>query len=169
MKGLVKYAMVFLATAFISGCGYHVAGSGKLIPGNIKSIAMPIFQNLTTKPDIESIITGAFRNEFINNIEISDKGEAVFNGAIRAYTLKAVSFTRSDVNQEYRLTIIIAASITKAGVPEPLWADDNIVAYQDFIVNVNDVSATKDAERNALSKVSQDMARLTKERIVEGF
>lgn len=169
MMVILRYGLLIFIAAIISGCGYHVAGTGGHMPGEIKSMAIPIFQNKTTKPDIESIITGAFRNEFVNNVHISDTGEAVFTGIIKSYTLRAVSFTRSDVNQEYRLTIAISASITKPGLTAPLWIDEDITANEDFIVNINDVNATKESERRALVKISADIARLTKERIVENF
>jgi outer membrane lipopolysaccharide assembly protein LptE/RlpB len=158
--------MVVLA---LSGCGYHIAGKGGRMPGGVVSLAIPIFVNGTSKPGIEGPMTSAFVRELLTTVEVREGGEAALDGVIRSYTLTPVSFTKSDVAQEYRLTVVVSLKVTRRGDPAPLWEDGNISDYEDFTVDPSDVMATNDAEEEAFAKISRDTARLVKERMLEGF
>ncbi|MBI5587608.1 MAG: hypothetical protein HY889_04490 [Deltaproteobacteria bacterium] len=152
------------------GCGYHVAGTGGTFPGGVTKLSIPVFANNTGKPDIESAISSAFVNEFVNTVSIVEKdAQAVMQGSIKAYTLTPISFAKSDVTQEYRLTVLLVVRIVRPETLEVVWEDDNIVDYEDFSVNIGDVAATRDRESAALAKLSKDTARLVKERMLEGF
>lgn len=168
MRHFIRRILPLLAVVvWFAGCGYHVAGKGGRMPGNITTLSIPVFKNATGKPDIESIMTSAFVSEMVNAVEVKDGGEAVMTGVIKSYDLRAVSFTRSDVNLEYRLTVAISLEIRKG--ENILWKDENVVDYEDFTVNTSDVAATRDAERAALKKLSKDTARNVKERMLSNF
>ncbi|MBI1911810.1 MAG: hypothetical protein HYS21_07380 [Deltaproteobacteria bacterium] len=165
---LMLLVAVFFA-AVVSGCGYHVAGKGGAMPGGIKELSIPVFTNTTSKPDIEATITSAFVNEFITTVEVLNESEFLLQGTIKSYALNPVSFTKSDVNQEYRLTVVIDVRLFDKETGRMYWIEENITDYEDFTVNINDVSATRDAETAALRKLSKDTARATKERMLERF
>lgn len=163
------YPAVLLAF-LLSGCGYHVAGMGGKFPGGVTTLSIPVFSNQTSKPDIESTISSAFVNEFVNTVKIIDKdAEAVMVGRIKSYTLTPISFAKNDITQEYRLTVVLSLSIVRSGGGEVVWEDDNVTDYEDFTVNIGDVAATRDLETNALKKLSKDTARLVKEKMLIGF
>lgn len=161
-------ALLVAILFIVAGCGYHIAGRGGKMPGDITSLSIPIFTNSTSKPDIESAVTQAFVDEFANTLRITDNGDIVMAGIIRTYSLTPVSYTQNDVNQEYRLTVAMSLVITR-GQGDPLWQDDDITDYEDFTVNISDVTATKEAEFVALKKIAADTARFTKERMMEQF
>lgn len=158
---------VFLS--FVFGCGYHISGKGGSMPGNITELAVPIFTNNTRKPDIEILVTSAFAAEFLTTVKVADTAGAVMQGVIKSYVLDAVSFTRSDVNQEYRLRVVISVRIVAREDGRVLWSDDNITDYEDFIVDTANVTATEEAEIEAFKKLARDTARLVKERMLENF
>ncbi len=162
-----NYILPILLLVF-SGCGYHIAGKGGKMPGGITSLTIPVFTNNTAKPDIEAPVTSAFVNEFVNTVVVQDKGDAVMSGVIKSYSLTAVSYTKSDVNQEYRLAVVMSVKIVRS-TGEVLWEDDNVIDTEDFTVNIGSVTATKEAEDEALKKISRDTARAIKERIVNDF
>lgn len=157
----------FLAVSLV-GCGYHIAGKSGKMPGDITSISIPIFTNSTSKPDIESTITQAFVNEFVNTVKIKSDDNTVMKGTVISYELTPVSYTQNDVNKEYRLTVTLALSIIQDN-DKVIWEDSEIVDYEDFSVNITDVSATNEGELAALKKIAQDTARFTKERMLEKF
>ncbi len=174
-KRLLHICAAIAAAALVTvigGCGYHIAGKGGAMPGGVKSVSIPVFTNTTAKPDIESILTSAFVNEFVTTVEVKEKSDAVMRVTIKSYTLTPVSYTRSDVNQEYRLTVVLSVRLFKQenGAPgKLLWSDENIADSEDYIINISDIAATKDREAEALKKLAKDTARLTKERILEDF
>ncbi len=163
-----RLAFVLAAVVLLlGGCGYGIAGRAGQMPGGVTELSIPMFSNLTKKPDIESLITSAFVNEMVTTVAVKDDAKAKVDGVIKSYELKAVSFTKSDVNIEYRLTVGLSLSI-KSG-DTVVWHDDNVVDYEDFAVNPSDVSATRDAEREALRRIAADTARIVKERLLTGF
>lgn len=173
-------SVIFAFTLILSGCSYHVAGSGVqgggdngsigMLPGNVSSVAIPFFENRTKKPRVEGVITSAVANEFMSSVDVVDveKAEAILVGAIESYRLKPVSFSSSDVVQEYRLYVTISVALVRAGDEVVLWKETHITDYEDFVVDVNDITFSNDAEWEALRVIAFDMARLVKERILEG-
>jgi hypothetical protein len=65
--------------------------------------------------------------------------------------------------------VVISVRIVLKADGRVLWADDNIVDYEDFVVDTGDVTATEEAEITALKKLAKDTARLVKERMLEDF
>jgi outer membrane lipopolysaccharide assembly protein LptE/RlpB len=175
---VLRTFIIFVVFLLPLGCGYHVAGRGgapgdraTIMPGGIKSLSIPFFENRTGRPDVETVVTAALVDEFMNTVDIVpvDTADAVMEGVIKTYKLKPVSFTENDVVQEYRLTVVMSIRLVSTSDGEILWKDDSVRDYEDFTVDTTDVIATKDAEREALKKIARDRARLIRERIVEGF
>jgi len=169
----VSILIVIALTTTLSGCGYHVAGKGGSMPGGITTISIPFFQNRTKRPDVETVITSAIADEFINtaNLQVvkSGDGEATLFGSVTSYALTAVSFDSTDVTQEYRLSVTVDLQLLRISDESTLWERKGLADYEDFKVTALDVDATKAAEREALKKMARDMARLIKEQMVEGF
>ncbi|MBI5875727.1 MAG: LptE family protein, partial [Deltaproteobacteria bacterium] len=102
---LTAYCLLFTV---LYGCGYHIAGKGGNMPGNIATISIPFLKNQVQKPDVETVITISLVDEFVKSgiVKVAEEdAEAVLNGAITGYDLTPVSFNKNDVIQEYRLTI----------------------------------------------------------------
>ncbi|MFQ5586199.1 MAG: LPS assembly lipoprotein LptE [Thermodesulfobacteriota bacterium] len=157
----------------LSGCGYHIAGKGGSMPGGVTTLSIPFFQNHTQRPDVETVLTTAIVDEFINTASLQvvkgGEGEATLLGEIHTYTLTPVSFDSTDVTQEYRLSIEVDLKLVRRSDEGILWERKGLTDYEDFKVTALDVDATKAAEREALEKMAKDMARLIKEQMVEDF
>ena len=169
--GAGRRLLFFLAalSLLFSGCAYHVAGKAGKMPGGITRLSIPMFTNSTRKPDIEAVLTNTFINEFITTVTVVSDADAVMQGNIIGYDIKTASYTGADVTQEYRLTVVYSIRIYLASDGTTLWEDGNITDYEDYKVNPNDVSATKEAEAVAFLKISKDTSRLIKERMLDNF
>jgi len=152
-----------------AGCGYHVSGKGGGLPLGVRSLSIPVFVNQTSKPDIEATITNAFVSEFVSSVDVAEDGEAVMEGLIKSYSLGTVSYTRSDVNLEQRLTVVMSVVLRRRPGGAVLWQDEDVRDYEDFMIDSTDVNATREAELEALRKISRDTARLVKERMLDDF
>jgi len=158
-----------LVLSLVSGCGYHVAGKSGTMPGDIKSVTIPVFANATVKPDIEGIITSAFVSEFVTTLPVKKDAEAEMLGKILSYSLRGVSFTSNDVTQEYRLSVLVSITLRDRKDGHIIWQDKGVSDYEDFKVDTTDVTRTEETEIEAFKKLSVDMARKVKERMLEGF
>lgn len=169
---IIGRALVFMFCIFLCSCGYHIAGKGGNMPGNVATIAVPFLKNQIQKPDVESVITTSLVDEFAKSgiVKVVEQdADAVLNGAITGYDLTPVSFNKNDVIQEYRLTIKLDIGLVRKSDGKVLWEGKNITDYEDFKVTATDVNATKSAELDALKKMAKDTARLIKERMLEDF
>lgn len=170
MRGLaLKTAALFLLVAALSGCGYHISGKTGRMPGKIENLTIPIFENRTAKPDIESALTVAFVEEFVTTVSVHRGAAHVMHGVITSYELTPVSFTKSDISQEYRLTVVMDLSIENKTSGKVIWKEEKVTDYEDFTVNISDVTETTESEAAALKKLARDTARLVKERMLERF
>lgn len=160
--------VLFLAMA-VGGCGYHLSGFSGKMPGGVVALYIPMFENRTQKPDIEGIITSAFATEFATSVDVTEKADVVMNGALTGYSLQSVSYNQNDVNQEYRLTVVVSLKMAKRDGSEVVWQEESISSYGDFAVNTSDLTATREAELAAFRKIARDSARLVKEKMLENF
>jgi len=158
-----------LTALVITGCGYHIAGKSGTMPEDISDVTVPVFINSTTKPDIEGIITSAFISEFVTTVNVSKDAASIMKGTITSYSLKGVSFTGTDVTQEYRLTVGLSLTVSDKKDGHVIWQDGAITDFEDYKVDTSDVTRTEEVEIAAFKKLSKDVARKIKERMLEGF
>ena len=155
---------------FISGCaGYHIAGRGGSLPGGIKSISVPIFANNTAKPEIESTLSPPFADELVKTglVKVGSKSEGTLKGTIKEYTLTAISFNPQDEVKKYRLTVVIDLVLVESSSEKVLWESIGLKDSEEFLAPADRISDTN--EDAALKKIATDLAKLFKERVLEGF
>ena len=105
--------------------------------------------------------------EFKNIAEITDSApEAKIEGEVTRYELVPVAFTSADIVQTYRLYISLSVKLVSTADSSVLWTETAITDSEDFTVSFNNISATKEAERQALKTMSFDTARIIKERML---
>src|SRR5213593_1212202 len=83
----IKLAGVLLAGVLLAwmsgGCGYTLQGN---LPGDLKTVSVPVFKNRTTEAGAESTITSAVVNAFTTNgrlrVVALDKADSVLEGEI---------------------------------------------------------------------------------------
>jgi hypothetical protein len=89
---MFKSVLFALAMSMIVDvCGYKPAGKGKSLPANIKTIAIPVFQNSSLKYRVEQRFTRAIIEEVIKRarairvVANQEDADAVVNGDIRNF------------------------------------------------------------------------------------
>ena len=84
------------ALLFLSACGYHLAGTQNTLPPHLKTVAIPVFKNISTEPEIHRDLTNVIRESFITDgrLKVVDpsKADLVMRGILNYYNLRAVSF-----------------------------------------------------------------------------
>lgn len=144
------------------GCGYQLAGNLNL-PPHVKSIAVPIFQNQTTEPDIEKLLTEAVieRLQSLGQLRITtvDKADAVLYGIASDYEARiALSFDKDFRVKEYRLKITARIELKDAKSDQVIWGKQKLTAKAEYLVG-EDVLATQDAEKEAQKTAAFELAR----------
>src|SRR5215467_12572858 len=109
-------SLVFLALVLPS-CGLYSTSPGTL-PGHIKTLAVPAFDNKTTQVGLDEEITQAVIQRFVddNHLKIVAESDAnaVLTGSVIDYKNTVFGFTGREQAQEYRVQIAVAVRLSAA-------------------------------------------------------
>src|SRR5262245_65199555 len=95
-----------LVAALASGCGYTFGGN---LPPHVKTIAVPMFRNLTQQPAIAETMTSAVVTAFANTGRLKvvslAQADSILEGEAVEYNVKSIAFATSTNAQDYRLRV----------------------------------------------------------------
>ncbi|MFQ5692489.1 MAG: LPS assembly lipoprotein LptE [Nitrospinota bacterium] len=157
----------------LSGCGYHLQGAGgSSLPPHIKKSHVPIIVNQTLEQGIEVQVTDAIRRVIIDDGRVSlatgiADADAVLEGEVLQYRLRAIAFTRGDRAQEFRLRMTLAVSLRDQENGKILFRQ-TIVSDREYEASTN-LSSNEKAQTDAAQKASTAIARELQGLLIEGF
>jgi len=155
-------ALVFLLL-LAPGCGVYSTNPG-LLPGHIKTLAVPAFDNRTVQVGLDQEITQAVITRFVedNHLRVVGEGEAnaVLTGAVIDYKNTVFGFTGREQAQEYRVQIAVSVRLLDKVKNRELWRDENLIKTQNYyVVDVpgqtaqDEVSGRKEAIRKIADEI----------------
>jgi Lipopolysaccharide-assembly len=156
-----RLGLAWLALALLSGgCGYTFGGN---LPSHIKTVAVPIFKNLTQQPAIENVITSAVVNAFVSGGRVKvvpvGQADALMAGEITGYSVESIAFDPSINAQVFRLRVTLNVQFRDLTNNTMLWRQDALQELADFRV-AGQVSQTISVEREgAAQQAARDIGR----------
>jgi hypothetical protein len=178
-------AAVIAAIAPLPGCGYHVGGTGALLPPGLKVIAVPALKNDTASYRVEQRMTEAVVHEFIARtkyriVSSPDSADAVLRGEITSLeAIPAVFDTTPAPNSETTNTTTARATtmlvsvhmkvlLEETGTNKTLYRNDNYLFRQPYEIST-DPSKLFDEQGPALERMSRDFAARLVSDVLENF
>jgi outer membrane lipopolysaccharide assembly protein LptE/RlpB len=186
-KTAVRSVLVVLLTALVSSCGYHLSGTGGLVPEGTRLIAVPVFMNGTNEPYVDVETTQAVVQEFLVDGRLKvvspEEAELVLLGKVTKYEVLPMSFTAAAHVQQYRVRLTVDARLEDLRTKKVLWKEKGItslfisdysVAYSAptttaAIGEAANISQTKISKESAIQKASRDIAWTIRSLVLEGF
>jgi len=146
----------------LAGCGYHVSGTAGNRLESGQALWVGFIANETVSPSAQTVLRRSLLEEAHVMRGMAPAGRAadadlLVSGAVRSYTLKAVSFNAADRAREYRLTIEVELELRRKGETAPLWKG-TLQAVQDYPANA-DLALQRNSEEAALAAASRKIAR----------
>ena len=167
----MKNVFILLLTLSLSACGYQLAGRGGHIHDEIKSVAIPVFENKTMEPVIEEEFTPMIIREFIKDsrIKVVDRTEAdiVLNGNVNSYKESPLSFDQNQEVLEYRITVTTHLKITRQKINNIIWEKD-IIKSSEYKVSSN-VMTTRTSKLLALKEIAKNLSEEVTDRVLWGW
>ena len=167
----MKNVFILLLTLSLSACGYQLAGRGGHIPDEIKSIAIPVFENKTMEPVVEEEFTPMIIREFIKDsrIKVVDRTEAdlVLGGSVNSYKESPLSFDQNQEVLEYRITVTTHLKITRQKINNIIWEKD-IIKSSEYKVSSN-VMTTRTSKLLALKEIAKNLSEEVTDRVLWGW
>ncbi|MCZ2152466.1 MAG: LPS assembly lipoprotein LptE [Bryobacterales bacterium] len=162
------------SVALFTGCGYHVAGRGDKLPPNIRTIAVPAFDNLTTRYRLTEWMPEALTREFASRTRYQIEAEpaqadAVLRGAILSQQVSPLIFDPSSGRASMvQLFVRMQIRLEDRHTGKILYRNDQMEYRARYEIAV-DQRAYFDESDAALERLSVDVARTVVSRIVEDF
>ena len=167
--------VVLMSLCLLASCGYRLSGTGLIVPQGSKTIAIPTFVNGTNEPYVDSEVTKAVVDEFIADGRLTVTGletaDLALRGRVTKYDVSALSYTTTAYAQQYRVRLVVDASLEDLKARKNLWQEKNIEAVfiSDYAVTLGDIRSTKIAKEGAIQKASRDIGWTLRSRVLEGF
>ncbi len=171
----VRLIISLVLVLFVSSCGYHISGTGGIVPEGVKTISVPVFFNATNEPYVDVEVTQAVVEEFMTDGRLKvvglEEAEIALRGKIVKYEAIPLSYNPQSYVQQYRVRLVVDAKLEDLRTKKILWQEKGIESnfIAEYAVTIGDIRSTKIAKDAGLKKASQDIAWTLRSRVLEGF
>ena len=167
-----RAAVCLVLLLALSACGYNFRGQVNNLPGDVRTVAIPVFANHTGEVRIESIITDQVIFQFTRSQQLRvvslGQADAVLRGSIDQVTIEDVAYTTAETSRQRRITITINAKLVRTSDGSVLWQDPRLRQRRTYNVGDNP-QANEQAKQEAIVELAQDLAETLHDRVFENF
>jgi hypothetical protein len=156
------------------GCGYRVVGRANNLPADIRTIAVPTFENRSSTYRVEQRLTEAVVRELLQRSKYRvvpkvEDGDAVLHGAVSSVVTYPVIFDAATGRATTVLiTVTIAVRLEDRATGNVLYRNDAIVFREPYEIST-DIPSFFDEQGPAFDRLARDFASRVVASILEGF
>jgi len=164
----IKPATIFLfgvILVVISHCGYY-SFSGSSLPANIRTIAIPMFENRTTEFGVREDITDALIYEFTqdNSLKVVDQrsADSIIEGTITTIREQAGAYNQQEQVKEIKIYVTVQAKFEDLKNNKVMW-EEQISQWGTYSPDSpsGENATRQDAIREAIDKIVTDIFNKT--------
>lgn len=162
------------ALIVLGGCGYRLAGRLDRLPGNVRTIAVPAFANLTNRHTLAQRLPGAITREFISRTRyriVADPNEAdaVLHGVVVNYASYPTVFDPATARAAgVQMSVTLQIQLRERTTGALLFSRPHFEVRERYEITV-DQRAYFDESDAALERLCRDVARQVVSAIRENF
>ncbi len=154
------------------GCGYALRGTGSSLPSHITSISVPMFENNTTRYQLDLKLTQAVINELVarGKVEVLDESgaaDAVLAGEITTFNANPIAFSGQATADRYNITIIARIILRDLVNNKVVFSNPYFVYQSEY--EVPEGTDFETVELEAIDEISEKFARSLVISMLEGF
>ena len=169
MRKVTAILCVCLAAA---GCGYRLRGTGSSLPPHIKKVQVPMFENQTTRFELDRKLTQGLIDELVarGKVEIvarRDSADAVLSGEIRTFTATPIGFSNEGTADRYNITIVVKILLRDQINKKVIFEQPGYIYQGEY--EVPEGSDFESVETEALDEIAKKFARSVVINMLEGF
>jgi hypothetical protein len=167
----------FAAAGFLllaSSCGYHTGGHGDLIPKTIHTIAIPAFNNVTTRYKLTDQLPEAITREFISRtryriVTDTSSADAILDGAVLSYqSFPTILDPTTNTASAVEVHVVLRLSLRERATGKILYTRPYYEIRERYEISINP-SAYFEESDSALARASQQTAQQVVSSILEAF
>ncbi|HVG20514.1 MAG TPA: LptE family protein [Blastocatellia bacterium] len=172
---MFKPVIFAMALSLVVGvCGYKPAGKGKNLPANIKTIAVPVFQNSSLKYRVEQRFTQAVIDEILKRARAlrvttnAEGADAVLNGDIRNFRAAGSILDERGRTRVWDVRITINVTLRDQRTRKILFQDPRLSFEGEYELS-DDPQSFFNEENPAVDRIARDFAQTVVSTIMEGL
>jgi outer membrane lipopolysaccharide assembly protein LptE/RlpB len=158
----------------LAGCGYHTVGSATHIPGNVSTLAVPIFATKAQAFHTEMAFTQATIRELntrtkyrILNTDSAD-ADATLHGTIVSQAVAPLTYDATSGESSSYLVTITAKVLLTAHDGHVLYRNDAVIFHEQY-QSTQDLSGYIQEDPAAVRRVARDFAQALVSDMLESF
>ena len=165
MNGQKRYGLLLIpAVSLLLHCGvYSFSGSG--LPGHLRTVAVPIFENRTAEIGIREALTDAVTEALITDgrlrVVAPESADSIIEGAVVDYKEQAYTYDRSENVQEYIVRIYLDISYRDVKNRTVIWEEKRMEGWGTYDVSVSPPEEIDAGRERAIAKLAEDIVNKT--------
>lgn len=155
-------------------CGYKPAGKGKSLPADIKTIAIPVFQNSSLKYRVEQRFTQAVIDEVLKRgraLRVTshpEEADAVMSGDIRSFRASGSLLDDLGRTRVWNVHIILSVTVRDQRSHRILYQNSRVAFDGEYELS-DDPQSFFNEENSAVDRIAKDFAQTIISTILEGL
>jgi len=167
-KFLIIISLILLGLS----CGYGLRGTGSSLPPHVRTINVPMFENNTTRFQLDLKLTESVRDELTarGKVEITPDrtgADAILIGEIIAFTVNPIGFGQDATASSYNIVVVAKIVLRDLVNNRILFSNPNYSYQQDY--DVPEGTDFESVQQEAIEVIAVKFARTLVINILEGF
>lgn len=160
--------------AMTAGCGYHVSGTADAMPKSVKTIAIPAFTNLTTRPRLAQSLAGALTREFLTRTRYQivadpDAADAVLTGVVSRYENIPVLYDQNTGRASgVQVNVRLDVTLRERASGKTLYSRTGFDYRDRYEISIDPTVYLEESDAT-LERLSRDVARSVVSAVLENF
>jgi outer membrane lipopolysaccharide assembly protein LptE/RlpB len=166
-------AVLLLAAAAGSGCGYSLVGHGSTLPPTVRVIRFRTLANETSRVGVEQRVSREVARELATRgrFEVSagaGRADAELAGAVTQFDLYPVAFDEAGRAKEYQVAVTARVTLKQLPDEKTLWENPAYTFRESYTLPASAASYV-DRENEAIDRVAERFAASLVSSLLEGF
>jgi outer membrane lipopolysaccharide assembly protein LptE/RlpB len=166
-------AVLLLAAAAGSGCGYLLVGHGSTLPPTVRVIRFRTLANETSRVGVEQRVSREVARELATRgrFEVSagaGRADAELAGAVTQFDLYPVAFDEAGRAKEYQVAVTARVTLKQLPDEKTLWENPAYTFRESYTLPASAASYV-DRENEAIDRVAERFAASLVSSLLEGF
>ncbi len=157
---MALYAALVAMTLTGMSCGVYTFSASNL--GDIKTIAVPVFENQTTESDLGNAMSDQLSKAFVadNTVRVvtAQKADGILRGTVVSYVREAYTYSQTEVVSEYICRLGVDIEFRNRKTNKIIWEEKNLSNWGTY----NSATETEnDGKQKAVEKLVADILNKT--------
>jgi hypothetical protein len=167
-------SLAFSFLLVLSSCGYKFAATDTVLPKNVHTIAIPAFNNLTTRYKLTDQMPEAISREFLTRTRYRvvpdvNSADAILRGAVVNYSFNPTIFDPATGRAAYaELHVTLSVTLTERSSGKVLFDRKNFDVRETYQISPDATQYFEESDP-ALKRAGQQVARSIVSAVLENF